>query len=66
VELVTPQGAPALAEADAVLYAALRRGLSFKTTMGSVLTLSPPLNVSREDLDLAVAILADCLNEVTW
>ena len=66
VELVTRQGAPALAEADAVLYAALRRGLSFKTTMGSVLTLSPPLNVSREDLDLAVAILADCLDEVTW
>ena len=47
VELVTRQGAPAVAEADAVLYAALGRGLSFKTTMGSVLTLSPPLNVSR-------------------
>ena len=66
VELVTRQGAPAVAEADAVLYAALGRGLSFKTTMGSVLTLSPPLNVSREDLDLAVAILVDCLREVTW
>jgi 4-aminobutyrate aminotransferase-like enzyme len=31
-----------------------------------VLTLSPPLTVSREDLDLAVGILSDCLTEATW
>jgi len=66
VELVTPQGGPAIDEADRVFYAALRRGLSFKTTMGSVLTLSPPLTVSREELDLAVNTLGACLAEVTW
>jgi 4-aminobutyrate aminotransferase len=66
VELVTPEGAPAIEQADRVLYKALGRGLSFKTTMGNVLTLSPPLTVSREDLDLAVGILGDCLAEETW
>jgi 4-aminobutyrate aminotransferase-like enzyme len=34
--------------------------------MGSVLTLSPPLTVSREDLDLALGILESCLEELTW
>jgi len=66
VELLTAKGGPAIDEADCVLYAALRRGLSFKTTMGSVLTLSPPLTVSRAELDLSISILGDCLAEVTW
>ena len=66
VELVTSDGAPAVEEADRVLYAALAMGLSFKTTMGSVLTLSPPLTVSREDLDLALGILEVCLAELSW
>ena len=66
VELVTPEGAPALEAADRVLYAALERGLSLKTTVGSVLTLSPPLNVSREEVNLAIGILGECLAEVTW
>ena len=34
--------------------------------MGSVLTLSPPLTISRDDLDLALRILEACLVEVTW
>ena len=66
VELTMPDGQPALEEADRLLYAALERGLTFKVTMGSVLTLSPPLNISREDLDLAVDILESCVAEVTW
>ena len=66
VELTTPDGAPAVVAADHVLYAALERGLSFKVTMGSVLTLSPPLTISREDLDLSLRILESCLGEVTW
>jgi 4-aminobutyrate aminotransferase len=66
VELTTPDGAPAVAAADRVLYAALGRGLSLKVTMGSVLTLSPPLTISREDLDLSLRILESCLGEVTW
>ncbi len=66
VELTTPDGAPAVAAADRVLYSALGRGLSLKVTMGSVLTLSPPLTISRADLDLSLRILESCLGEVTW
>ena len=66
VELVDAEGAPAVEVADRVLYEALERGLSFKTTMGSVLTLSPPLTVSHEDLDLALDILRDCLAAESW
>jgi len=50
---------PALAER--VLYACLTGGLSFKLTMGSVLTLSPPLTISRGELDAALDILARAL-----
>jgi 4-aminobutyrate aminotransferase len=51
--------------AEAVLYRALDRGLSFKTTMGNVLTLTPPLTVSEAEMDKAVAIIEDCLIEAT-
>jgi 4-aminobutyrate aminotransferase len=66
VDLVTPEGRPALEAADRVLYLALERGLSLKTTMGSVLTLSPPLTVSRAEVDFAVGVLRECLTEVSW
>jgi 4-aminobutyrate aminotransferase len=43
--------------AEAVMYRALDRGLSFKTTMGNVLTLTPPLTVtSRQMLDALTVI----------
>lgn len=51
-------------EAEQVMYAALRRGLSFKVTMGNLLTLTPPLTLSREELDLAVNMLDAALTEV--
>jgi 4-aminobutyrate aminotransferase len=43
--------------AERVLYAALEQGLSFKISMGNILTLVPPLTISREELDSAVDIL---------
>ena len=49
--------------AAATLYAALTRGLSFKVTMGTVLTLTPPLIITRADLDNAIDILAESLDE---
>jgi 4-aminobutyrate aminotransferase len=66
VELVLDRGnkQPANAAADAVLYAALRRGLSFKISIGNVLTLAPPLIVEREHIDQAVSILDESLAEV--
>lgn len=43
--------------ADAVLYESLGNGLSFKTTMGNILTLTPPLTISEEALRHAFDIL---------
>lgn len=54
----------AVDEAERVMYAALARGLSFKVTAGNILTLTPPLTVTSEDLDLALDILDRCLEEV--
>jgi 4-aminobutyrate aminotransferase len=67
VELVTDRAtkAPAGDAAERVLYAALSRGLSFKTTMGNVLTLTPPLITTREQMGQALDILDQCLSEVS-
>lgn len=50
--------------AEAVLYHALSRGLSFKTTMGNVLTLTPPLITTAGEMDAALDILEVCLEAV--
>jgi 4-aminobutyrate aminotransferase len=65
LELVEDRGSkrPANAAAERVLYRALSRGLSFKTTMGNVLTLTPPLTVSQPQMDRAIDILDECLYE---
>ncbi|RKR75145.1 (R)-1-hydroxy-2-aminoethylphosphonate ammonia-lyase [Frondihabitans australicus] len=49
--------------AEAVLYGCLRRGLSFKTTMGNVLTLAPALTIPDDELDRALDILEEALVE---
>ena len=66
IELVSDRAAktPAADPAEAVLYAAMSRGLSFKTTMGNVLTLTPPLITTREQMAQALDILDQCLCEV--
>ena len=51
-------------EAEAVMYAALTRGLSFKLTMGNILTLTPALIITKEQLDRALDILDDAISEV--
>ena len=47
--------------AEAVMYAALDRGLSFKTTMGNVLTLTPPLTVTADEMLSALDIIEDAI-----
>ncbi|MGI4858721.1 MAG: aminotransferase class III-fold pyridoxal phosphate-dependent enzyme, partial [Janthinobacterium lividum] len=47
--------------AEAVLYRALDRGLSFKVTMGNVLTLTPPLTVTPPQMLRALDILEDAI-----
>lgn len=50
--------------AERVLYAALSRGLSFKLTMGNIVTLVPPLTIAQEDLDRALEILEASITDV--
>jgi 4-aminobutyrate aminotransferase len=52
-------------EAEAVMYRALELGLSFKLTMGSILTLTPPLIITRAELDRALDIIEQCLTEIS-
>lgn len=65
-ELVTDREtrAPANEAADRVLYQALARGLSFKTTMGNILTFTPALVTTPGEMDDALAIIDDCLTDV--
>jgi len=56
--------ARALDQAEAVMYAALRRGLNFKLTMGNIVTLTPALTITREELDIALRIFDESLTEV--
>jgi 4-aminobutyrate aminotransferase len=65
VELRRADGSRATDEAEQVMYAALERGLSFKTTMGSILTLTPPLIITRDELDRAIDILIQAIKEAT-
>jgi len=46
------------------MYACLARGLSFKIGQGNVLTLSPPLVITPDELDAALAILDAALSAV--
>ena len=63
IELVSDRAAktPANAEAEKVMYLALEKGLSFKTTFGNVLTLTPPVTVTQAQMDRALDIIDECL-----
>jgi 4-aminobutyrate aminotransferase len=63
IELVRDRASktPASESADRVLYRALSRGLSFKTTMGSTITLTPPLVTTVGEMDAALDVLEACL-----
>jgi 4-aminobutyrate aminotransferase len=67
LELVTGRDTkePANDLAEEVLYRALDAGLSFKTTMGNTLTLTPPLTTTREQMDAALDIIDHALAEAT-
>ena len=66
VELVNDRETrePASEAADQILYRALDKGLSFKTTMGNVLTFTPSLITTKEDMDRALNIIDESLGEV--
>ncbi|OUS36140.1 aspartate aminotransferase family protein [Rhodobacterales bacterium 56_14_T64] len=54
---------PDTAGAEQIYYASLAAGLSFKISQGSVLTLSPPLTIARDDLDLALDIVVAAIGD---
>ncbi len=54
---------PAVDMAEQVMYSALDKGLSFKVTMGNIITLTPPLTITRDEMDKALDILDQCLSE---
>ncbi len=51
-------------EAEAVMYNALTKGVSFKLTMGNIITLTPALTITKEKMDTALQIVEDCITEV--
>ncbi len=55
----------ASAEAEQVMYRALENGLSFKLTMGNIVTLSPPLVIARQELTRALDIVDEAIGHVT-
>jgi len=52
------------ASAEAVMYAALARGLNVKTMLGMIIHLGPALTISEADLDLGPTILDDAIGAV--
>ncbi len=54
---VVENNTPSPDKAEAVLYACLEQGLSFKVSGGSFLTLTPPLNITDAEMDQALRIL---------
>ncbi len=65
VEIVSDREAktPGNELAEKIFYRCLDAGLSFKISQGCVLTLSPPLTISREDLDHALTIVEEAIAE---
>lgn len=65
VELVKDRDSrePANEAADMVLYRSLAKGLSFKISMGNVLTLTPSLITTCEDIDFALKVIDESLCE---
>jgi len=63
IELVVDRATrePANDAAEAVMYGALEKGLSFKTTFGNVLTLTPPLTVTEAEMARALDIIEECI-----
>lgn len=56
-------GAPAHDAAERIMYRCLELGLSFKVSMGNVLTLTPPLTITDEEMRFALNALTVAIGE---
>jgi 4-aminobutyrate aminotransferase len=57
IELRSIPGVTAAQAAERIMYGALRKRINFKVTMGSILTLTPALIITQEEMDLAISVL---------
>jgi 4-aminobutyrate aminotransferase len=51
-------------EAEAVMYGALSKGVSFKLTMGNIISLTPALTITKDEMNKALDIIEDSITEV--
>ena len=65
VELVAQGADPCRSTelAEAVMYSCFSEGLSFKITMGNILTLTPALTIPQTEMDRALAILERAISQ---
>jgi 4-aminobutyrate aminotransferase len=49
---------------EQIMYLALSEGLSFKVSMGNIITLTPPLTITLTEMDTALDILDNCICQV--
>ena len=56
IELATDQSA------EQVMYDCLSKGLSFKVSNGNILTLTPPITITDEEMAEAINILYKSIN----
>lgn len=54
----------ATAEAEAVMFKCLERGVAFKTIDGNMITLRPALVITREEMDRALDVIEGAIAEV--
>lgn len=54
----------AVSVAEKVMYRCMELGLNFKLSMGATINLTPPINVQKEELQQAFAIIEQALTEV--
>lgn len=61
VQLRASHGLSAENAAEQTLYRCLENGLSFKVSGGNVLTLTPPLTITDQEVERAIAILEEAI-----
>ncbi len=49
--------------AESIMYGALTKGLNFTLSMGRIISLAPPLIISKDEMDQALPIIEECVVE---
>ena len=66
IELRNPKtGIKAYEEAETIMYRSLELGLNFKLSMGCIINLTPPINITKSELETAFSIIDQALGELS-